>query len=137
MFRSYSAVYRFSFVHDDEYAHCFVHLYHQDAHLIVFSFQSDVFTANPSPALYAFCEYKNLFWIANLDEYVSTFIEDPMDTESTLCNLLELDCSDDEETEELAEIIRFLHSREIPMNSDNHPYEDLCSNLNEDDELPF
>lgn len=134
MFRSYSATYSFSFVHDDEYAHCFAHLYHQDAHLIVFSFQSDVFTTNPSPALYAFCKYKNQFWIANLDECVSTFIENPMDTESTLCNLLELDCSDDEEAEELAEVICFLHNRWTSTNVCDSP-DRLDPYLNE--ELPF
>lgn len=132
--RSYTVSCRFRFEHDEEEAHCTARLLYQDLHLTVIRFQADTSRLNPDPVIYSLNEYSGKYWVANLNECISVFIDNPLDVESTAEDLLELDGMEDEEAEELAAVLSFFYTQGIPRNPSDVQDE---SPLLEDDTLPF
>lgn len=132
--RSYTVTCRFRFEHDEEEAHCTAQLLYQDLHLTVIRFQSDITCLNPEPVIYSLNEYDGKYWVANLNECISVFIDDPMNVEYTAVDLLELDGMKDDKAEELAAVLSFFYVQGIPRNPSD--FEDKKPYL-EDDTLPF
>lgn len=137
MFRSYAITCRFHFDHDGDEAHCNAQLAYYGQQILVIRFSTDVNGRMSDPVTYVITSYCGNFWIANLDEQTSVFIDDPADTESNTDCLLELDDMDDYEAEELAEVIRYFYfwwdnekSKNIDDEANMFPYL-------EDDYLPI
>lgn len=137
MFRSYAINCRFQFDHDGESACCAAQLVYYDRNMFVIRFSTDVNGPMTDPVAYAITNYRGKYWIANLNEETSVFIDDLIDAESNADCLLELDDMDDYEAEELSEVIRYFYSYWDKENSRNFQEEDEMFPYLEDDYLPF
>lgn len=114
MFQSYTVAYSCVFSHDGERAECNAKVLYWSREMIIINFQTTLEGENSKPVQYAVSEYCGLYWVANLEERVSIFIDDPLDTETTAECLQELDDLDEYEAEELAEIIRIIYAEALP-----------------------
>lgn len=137
MLQSYTITCGFHFDHDGEAASCTASLAYYDRQMFVFRFNTDVNGIMPDPVTYVVCNYCTHYWLANLNEQTSIFIDDPYKSESNSDYLMDMDDIDDYEAEELSEVIKYFYIYWNKESSKNFTDEDRQGPYLKDEYLPF
>lgn len=137
MLQSYTITCGFQFDHDGESAHCKASLVYYDRYMFVIRFSTDANGTMSDPATYVVCNYCTHYWIANLNEETSIFIDEPYKSELNTDCLIEMDDIDDYEAEELTEVIKYFYTYWNEENKKNFIDVDSQGPYLKDDYLPF
>lgn len=133
MLKKYSITYICEFDHEDEenLQSCTARILFHDKSLSAFEFQTTLYgTKNIEPVIYALGGYSGTNWIVNITDKLMGFITNPLDIQSTIDDLEEIEI-DPEEAEELATVIQ-------KLSTDDYTYLEPASPLlPSDDNLPF
>lgn len=137
MLHSYAIFCRFYFEHDNKITCCTAQLAYCDQQMFAIRIGTDSNGKKSEPVTYAITNYRGEFWIANLNQQTTIFINDPLKSRSNAGPLRQLDDMEDEEAENLSEIIRYFYTCWDKEKSKNFKEEDELFPYLEDDYIPF